>query len=266
MTTEYPATAKQLDLIGRLVAERKQATDVLDVEKFNEILREERLTKTGASSLLDYLFTVSKDVAPATNGGPARNGEPSNRYAGTCVLCGNEVAEGAGTYRRGTSVRWETLHLPGDPACAKGEAVVKADAKGADAWAEAKESFKDIPDGGYAVPSVTGTNDLTFVRLVTNKGFYDPSKKGQRSMRHVVGGNNEAMKVSPAWIIKVSEAIKAAGVNESAILYGQEIGACGFCMKSLTKKYSRGLGYGPDCADHHGLPFDYAAYAASETV
>jgi hypothetical protein len=26
------------------------------------------------------------------------------------------------------------------------------------------------------------------------------------------------------------------------------------------------MGYGPDCADRHGLPFDHAAYAASAKV
>jgi hypothetical protein len=58
----------------------------------------------------------------------------------------------------------------------------------------------------------------------------------------------------------------AADVAGAAGRYGQEIGKCGYCMHSLTRGYSKNLGYGPDCADRHGLPFDHAAYAASAKV
>ena len=52
----------------------------------------------------------------------------------------------------------------------------------------------------------------------------------------------------------------------AAILYGQELGECGFCCKALTRSYSAGIGYGPTCAKKHDLPFDHAAYAASAKV
>ena len=41
---------------------------------------------------------------------------------------------------------------------------------------------------------------------------------------------------------------------------------CGFCGTELTRLYSRDMGYGPTCADKHGLPFDHTAYAASQIV
>ena len=60
--------------------------------------------------------------------------------------------------------------------------------------------------------------------------------------------------------------METIGRNEAATLYGQHMHICGFCGRDLTRKYSRNLGYGPECADNLGLPFDHAAYRASELV
>lgn len=40
-----------------------------------------------------------------------------------------------------------------------------------------------------------------------------------------------------------------------ASAYGQETGSCCFCAKELTKAESLAVGYGPDCAEHYGLPW-----------
>lgn len=40
-----------------------------------------------------------------------------------------------------------------------------------------------------------------------------------------------------------------------AAAYGQETGSCCFCAKELTKAESLAVGYGPDCAEHYGLPW-----------
>lgn len=40
-----------------------------------------------------------------------------------------------------------------------------------------------------------------------------------------------------------------------AAAYGQETGNCCFCAKELTKAESLAVGYGPDCAEHYGLPW-----------
>ena len=51
----------------------------------------------------------------------------------------------------------------------------------------------------------------------------------------------------------------AADPEGVAKAYGQKFGRCCFCRKVLTEAKSLALGYGPDCADHWGLPHNVAA-------
>jgi hypothetical protein len=44
-----------------------------------------------------------------------------------------------------------------------------------------------------------------------------------------------------------------ADVTGAAQRYGQEIGRCGFCHKTLTDETSRAYGVGPDCRKQHGI-------------
>jgi Family of unknown function (DUF6011) len=253
------ATPKQIGFLGSLIRERARQLNIDDVDAAVEALREQRITMDGASAMIDHLTRLPKDP-PKPVAGDTRGNLPKNRYSGRCVLCGGNVAEGAGTYRRGDR-GWETLHLPGQ--CS--EPLGASNGTKQSFGELVTEILGDIPDGWYAVDGL-GDNDLTFVRFATNKGFHDPSKKGQRYVRHIVGGHGEMANVGIDWIRKVAAAVQAAGADESAILFGQAVGSCGFCNTELTRKYSRDMGYGPTCADKHSLPFDYAAYAASQVV
>jgi Family of unknown function (DUF6011) len=253
------ATANQFGFIASLIRERARTLKIDNVDAAVEALREQRLTMEGASTIIDNLVKLPKD-APVATPGDTRGNLPKNRYGGRCVLCGGNVGEGEGTYRRGDR-GWETLHLPGQ--C--GEPLGASNGTKQSFGELVTEILDGIPDGWYAVAGL-GDNDLTFVRFATNKGFHDPSKKGQRYVRHIVGGHGEMQNVGIDWIRKVAAAVNAAGVDESAILYGQHIGSCGFCNTELTRRYSRDMGYGPTCADKHSLPFDYAAYAASQVI
>jgi hypothetical protein len=250
------ATANQLGFLASLIGERARQLKIDNVDAAVEALREQRITMDGASALIDRLTAMPKDP-PVAKPGDVRNGQPVNRRPGRCVLCGGNVAVGVGTYRRGNR-GWDTLHLPGQ--CPEKAAPTQTFAE------RVTEILDGLPDGYYAVPAVSGTNDLTFVSFATNKGSFNPAKKGQRYVRHIIGGNNDQENVSIAWIEKVTAAVRHAGVDESAILYGQRMGQCGFCGKPLTRRYSAGQGYGPSCATKHGLPFDFAAYAASQLV
>ena len=254
------ATPKQIGFIGSLIQERARTLNIDDVDAAVEALRTQRITMDGASATIDRLLKLPKDPPVATPG-DTRGSLPKNRYSGRCVLCGGNVPEGEGTYRRGDR-GWETLHLPGQCADKPATPVGPKQTFGE----RVTEILEGIPDGHYAVDAVAGTNDLTFVRFATNKGVYDPSKKGQRYVRHIVGGHGEMENVTIAWIEKVAAAVTAAGSDASAILYGQRIGACGFCNTELTRKYSQTMGYGPTCANKHSLPFDHAAYAASQVT
>ncbi len=257
------ATSNQIGFIGSLIRERARTLNITDVDAAVQALRDQRITMDGASATIDQLLKLPKDppVAVAPAAGDNRGNLPKNRYGGRCVLCGGNVAEGAGTYRRGDR-GWETLHLPGE--CA--EPLGASNGTKQSFGELVTEILDGIPDGWYAVDAGVGDNDLTFVRFATNKGFHDPSKKGQRYVRHIVGGSGEMANVGIEWIRKVAAAVQAAGADESAILFGQAVGSCGFCHTELTRKYSRDKGYGPTCADKHGLPFDYAAYAASQVI
>lgn len=252
-TTSYPASAAQLGLIERLVTERSQAVEVDNVAAFITVLRDERLTKSGASVLIDELFKRPVNVVPPAAGVvDNRNGAPFNRYSGDCVLCGQAVGAREGTYRRGARGGWETLHLPNE--CPAPQAVVAADTKTPDSWAAAQALVDQLPGGNYAIPSITGTNDLTFFRIVVNQGRVNPANKGRKYFRHIVGGHNpDDMKVSPAFVIKAVEAAKAVGPAQAQALYGRTFTICGRCGRQLTDEYSRQVGIGPECRKHSDM-------------
>lgn len=238
-------TEKQITFIGSLLTERKQAAQVDDIDAFLHAIRDERLSGVGASALIGKLMTLPKD------GAAVRGNLPENRYPGDCVNCGHEVAARAGTYRRGARGGWETLHLPGQcPAKADVPAptkVVADDTRDSSSWSAARSAFEALPDGSYAVPSVTGTNDLTFFKISTNQGRYNPSNKGKRYFNHLVGGDQE-FAVTPAFILKCVEAVHASGGAAAAQgRFGLEHRCCGRCGRSLTDEESRRTGLGPEC-------------------
>lgn len=274
----YPASSNQLSFVSSLVTERQRNVGVTDVPLFIETLKVERFTKTGASALIDHLLATPVDtveVAAAEPGAFVRSG-PVNRYGGKCVNCGGDVEAGAGTYRKAGS-RWETLHCSGDPACGVKAAgteygdvvpsienvtltdIITTGRKDNVAWAVVTGALQEVNAGGFAVPSITGVNDLSFFRVKINKGTVNPSKKGQHYFATVVGGKGDGeVAVNPAYIAKAIQAIDSAvytdpdtnvtynGREAAERCYGNEIGQCGRCGKTLTSEY-RKLGIGPEC-------------------
>jgi len=258
------ATPNQLRYLGSLIRERARTLHIDNVDAAIEALAEQRITMDGASANIERLLKLPKDppvaVASSTTTTNARGSQPVNRRGGRCATCNNWVEAGEGTYRRAGN-GWDTLHLAGQCPSAGAPAAPKQ------TWAELlAELFEAIPDGHYAVEAVSGTNDLTFVKVATNKGMFNPSKRGERILRHIVGGSGEVGNVTADWARKVAGAINAAGAAASTVLYGQHVGSCGFCGTELTRRYSRDMGYGPSCATKHGLPFDFKAYAASQII
>lgn len=128
--------------------------------------------------------------------------------------------------------------------------------------ASAQVSYQDVPAGRYAVASRTGNNDLDFFHVTVGKegGRWG----GYRFVTRIAGGDEYDVRGAEAR--QALEAIVKAGVNEAGALYGQEVGCCFNCHIRLTRSYSRGMGYGPDCADNLGLPFDHAEYARSPKI
>lgn len=99
----------------------------------------------------------------------------------------------------------------------------------------------DVPAGHYAIVS-EGHNDLFFVRV-------DRPKSGRTYVKMIVGGHPD-QNVAYGRVAGILDRIAAAGVDAAARLYGQEIGRCCRCNRSLTDETSRAAGIGPECAKH----------------
>jgi len=107
----------------------------------------------------------------------------------------------------------------------------------------APSTLPDVPEGYYATPSRTGTNDLDFWRVDRpTEGRW----AGRTFVKRVIGGHPDA-NVRGAEVRLALEAIQAAGPQSAAEVYGREIGRCGMCNRHLTDAVSRARGIGPDC-------------------
>jgi len=100
-----------------------------------------------------------------------------------------------------------------------------------------------LPDGGYAVPSATGNNDLDFFWVNTPD---DGKWKGRTFLTRVVGGHRN-IRIPAPQVQQACEAIKEHGIEKSGLLFAKELGRCRKCFKHLTDELSRELGIGPWC-------------------
>jgi hypothetical protein len=224
------ASDRQLGFIAKLVAERSDAAGVTDPKLFVDTLSAQRVTGKGASTLIEALLKL-----PVNATAQAAASFRSNNYAGKCVKCGQQVEVRTGRIEKNAGGRWDTFHLDGQ--C---PAAGTKDKRGV-----INEACEGLADGHYAVPNWTGSNDLTFILIGTNKGEFNPSLKGHRYVRNVVGGGGD-FPVTLGWINEAIEAIKV-DPKGAMRLYGQEIGQCGKCHRPLTDETSRREGIGPEC-------------------
>jgi hypothetical protein len=109
-------------------------------------------------------------------------------------------------------------------------------------------STANVPDGHYAIVSLTGNNDLDFFRVKAGKGRWE----GRTFVDRVIGGHPETP-VRGAEAKKALAAIESATPAAAATLYGQQIGRCSRCNRHLTDEISREFGMGPDCREIVGL-------------
>jgi hypothetical protein len=132
--------------------------------------------------------------------------------------------------------------------------ITKADAHKAIDWlkgqprvgresAPSANPYPDVPAGHYAIPSLTGNNDLDFFRVDRpTEGKWS----GRTFVKRVIGGHPDTP-IRGSEARKVLNAILEAGVDEAGRRYGQEVGRCRRCNRHLTDETSRQLGIGPDC-------------------
>lgn len=101
-------------------------------------------------------------------------------------------------------------------------------------------SFQDIPNGYYAVGDA-GPDDIHYFRI---SRFRDGGIKVQEQASDTLhpvrrGGRRTA----------ILNTILHVGPAAASALYGQTIGRCGRCNRTLTDATSRARGIGPDCWD-----------------
>ena len=99
--------------------------------------------------------------------------------------------------------------------------------------------------GRYAVDNEQGSTSFYRVDVPTEGKW-----AGCTFVKLMVGDDEIRMgRNQAAAIIKK---IESAGVRESAIRYGHEIGDCAICGRTLTNESSRRAGIGPVCAGKNG--------------
>lgn len=97
----------------------------------------------------------------------------------------------------------------------------------------------EVPEGRYAVRD---TDDEGKVRFYRVKRY-----EGGAVLVFVQAGDDEH-RIYKGAMHAVLKAIVQAGIEESLVLYGKEIGVCGKCGRTLTDDESRARGIGPVCA------------------
>jgi hypothetical protein len=236
------ASPNQVGFIRKLVTERVSQFP-LGVDAFMATIQNKRITSQGASATIDKLLSIPVDVVAPPAGAAASNRDlsrRSNSYAGKCGKCGHEVAAGAG-YLTGSRGAWGTEHLDGE--CITGTPEPRKH--------ELTEIVGDLEDGNYAVPATSGETDVWYFSIATNKGFYNPDKKGQRIVRMVAGGGND-FRVSNDWVTKVVAMVRAQGAVESMQMFAREMHVCGRCGEDLSRADSKVTGFGPTCRNKIG--------------
>jgi hypothetical protein len=178
------------------------------------------LTKKAASALIDGLMAKAK-AAPV-------EGYRWTKLGDEWLAIGEAVADGSTI----------TITKAGERNGAALLRVRKAEAK-----ATASGPASEVPSGHYAIES-NGQNDLLFVRV---DNITEGKWAGRTFVKMIVGGHPDAP-IRGAAALSVLKRITEAGVEDARTLYGQQIGRCWMCNRTLTDEASRQAGIGPDCA------------------
>jgi len=237
-------TPKQQAFIRTMLLERASTLglDEAGVDQYIIDQKVNELSSKSASLAIDAIKKIEiKRVG--TDHLPKAERTIVNKYANPCALCGNPVPVGAG-HALLIGGKWQTYHALGQ--CSSETAVAPERVS--------NELFGTLPDGFYAMKS-TGTNDLVFYAVKTNKGFHDPKFKGHRSIYLIVGGHKDERLTGERGVnaVKRLVALNDAERVQARALYGQEIGRCGVCGRHLTDEATRKRGIGNDCASRLGI-------------
>lgn len=178
-----------------------------------------------------------RDEARAARG----YGRTPNRYAGNCTECAGRVEVQAGLLTGNREGGYGVVHRDGE--CLPMPDIMEA----ANTMIPAKKKFDplpDVPEGHYAIQSLTGNNDLDFFRVDRpTEGDW----KGKTYVKRVIGGHPDS-NIRFTQYRTVLQAILDAGPEKAGFAYADAIGRCYKCNRHLTDDDSRARGMGPDCA------------------
>lgn len=211
-------TPKQQSFVRSLLTERQSVLGIDDIDAYIREKGIDRLTGASASKVIEQLLTIAKPVNPEHAHLPQGH-VIVNKRDGVCTKCNGEVLKFDG-FAVAVNGGWKTFHK-------------------ADECLPEPATLETIEFGYYALPSATGNNDLD---------FFFVSKS--REIRRVLGGH-APLRISTTevkQVVKRLTALTEEQVRDAHILYGQEIGSCGLCGRSLTDETSRARGLGSDCA------------------
>jgi len=96
----------------------------------------------------------------------------------------------------------------------------------------------------FAVDNAPGSdNDVSF-------WWINVGRDGRAYLRQVIGGQGPVrVRMRPEDMVTIARRIIDAGSHAAMIRFGQLIGSCGDCGRTLTNKESRDAGIGPVCAN-----------------
>lgn len=103
-----------------------------------------------------------------------------------------------------------------------------------------------IPEGRYAIKSLTGNNDLDFYEIKYGK---EGKWKGFCFVEQIVGGHDNFPVRNRDRKNQIFKAIRGDGIEASQLLAAQALGICMDCHRELTDELSRKLGRGPVCRE-----------------
>jgi hypothetical protein len=203
------ATDPQKDFIRTLLAERAGVPEAEAVrEKLNRWRQTPQgLTKAGATAAITDLKAIPR-VTKAGAAEPQAFRARPNKFDGECDLCGRRVPAGEGLLTgKGDDGKWLVVHAEG----------------------ECQPSDFPFPFGRYAL----NVGDEVKFYVANEDGLFAQASdelfpiRSQESRDDIIA----AIAVDPM---------------ASAILYGQQIGVCGRCGRTLTSEW-RERGIGPVC-------------------
>lgn len=115
-------------------------------------------------------------------------------------------------------------------------------------------AFTDIPEGFYATPCPTGSNDLDFWRVTKGK---EGTKWAESSFVKRVLGGGSGTEIRTEELGNIQQrralvAIREVGTDASKKAFADAIDRCSDCGRMLTDDVSRSFGKGPTCRNKKG--------------